>query len=159
MSLKVVISYGDLKAEFEGAPDEVYVSVVRFLEKTVPAFSLASRLQKSVSVKELLEKLGDKLAYTEGEGIVLKIPLSTLPTSNAILLYAGARYLNHLLGLAEKPELSSSELADVVAKPEKTISGRLTELVQKNLLKRVGRGGYVITALGLSHLAESSAAV
>ncbi|MEM2237588.1 MAG: hypothetical protein QXR26_02775 [Candidatus Caldarchaeum sp.] len=158
-SLRVTIAYGELKAEFEGAPEEVYLNVVRFLEKSIPAYSLAARLQKSVGVEELLEKLRDKLVYIQGEGVVVKTPLSNLPTSNAILLYASARYLSHLLGFVEKPECTSSEFADVMAKPEKTISGRLTELVQKNFLKRVGRGGYVITVLGLNYLAESSASV
>ncbi|MDW7978878.1 MAG: hypothetical protein RMH74_08760 [Candidatus Caldarchaeum sp.] len=156
-SLKVSIVYGDLKAEFEGDPGEVYLKVVNFLERSIPAYSLASKLNAFPGVEELLEKLSEMLAYTPSEGVFVKKTLSSLPTSNAILLYAASRYLNNLLGFTESSECSASELAEAVGKPEKTVSGRLTELVQRAYLRRVGRGGYVITPNGLNYLVESSA--
>ncbi len=159
-SLKVTITYGELRAEFEGEPAEVYSNVIKFLEKSIPAYSLAAKLLTSIDVKEMLEKLKDSLGYTPEEGIFVKKPLSSLPTSDAILLYSAARYFSHLLGLSSRPPAcSSSEFAEAFNKPEKTISGRLTELVQRNFLKRVGRGEYVITHLGLNYLVESSSSV
>ncbi len=157
--LKVTITYGELRAEFEGEPAEVYLNVVKFLEKSIPTYSLAAKLLTSMDVGEMLEKLKDSLGYAPDEGIFVKKPLSSLPTSNAILLYSAARYFSHVLGLSDRPECLSSELAEALNKPEKTVSGRLTELVQRNYLKRVGRGGYVITRLGLNHLVESSSLV
>lgn len=156
--LKVSITFGELKAEFEGEPGDVYTQVVRFLEKTIPTYSLARRIQVTVGVEEILEKLADKLAHSPGEGIFVRASLSSLPASTAILLFAAAKHLSHLLGYAPSPEFGGSELSSVLGKPEKTVSGRLSELVQKGFLKRVGRGGYAITSLGLTSLAESSGA-
>jgi DNA-binding transcriptional ArsR family regulator len=102
--------------------------------------------------------LADKLAHSPGEGIFVRASLSSLPASTAILLFAAAKHLSHLLGYAPSPEFGGSELSSVLGKPEKTVSGRLSELVQKGFLKRVGRGGYAITSLGLTSLAESSGA-
>ncbi|MEM1943457.1 MAG: hypothetical protein QXO30_01040 [Candidatus Caldarchaeum sp.] len=158
-SLRVSIAYGELKAEFEGAPEDVYVQVVRFLERSIPGFVLASKLNAFPGAEELLTKLGDVLAYTTSDGVFVKKPLSEMPTSSALLLYAASRYINNLLGFSDKQEFSSSELAGALAKPEKTVSGRLTELVQRGFLKRVGRGGYVITPQGLAYLVESSASI
>lgn len=155
-TLKVSISYGELRAEFEGEPGDVYMQVVRFLEKSLPAFSLAKRIQAAVGVDEILEKLSDRLAYSPGEGVFVKAQLPSLPASTAILLYAASKHLSHLLGHAPSPEFNGSELSSVLGKPEKTISGRLSELVQRGYLKRVGRGGYSITSLGLNSLVESA---
>jgi len=155
-NMKVIITHGDLKAEFDGPPEEVYVSVVRFMEKAIPAYSLASKLQTAAGVEEIVEKLKDKVLYSQSDGLILKMDLTGTPTSTAILLFAATRYLNHILGKADSNEVSAAELAGVLGKPEKTVSGRLSELIQRNLLKRVGRGGYVITPLGLAYLKESS---
>ncbi|MEM1937055.1 MAG: hypothetical protein QXH14_02655 [Candidatus Caldarchaeum sp.] len=157
--LRVSIAYGELKAEFEGEPEDVYVQVVRFLERSIPGFVLASKLNALPGAEELLTKLGDVLAYTTDDGVFVKKSLADMPTSSALLLYAASRYVNNLLGFSDRQECSSSELAGALAKPEKTVSGRLTELVQRGFLKRVGRGGYVITPQGLAYLVESFASI
>lgn len=154
--LKVSIVYGDLKADFEGDPEQVYKDVVRFLEKTIPAYSLASKLSSVTGIDEALEKLKNWLGYDTSSGLFLKADLSKLPTSSAILLFGALKHFNQILGHASGSEFLSSEVADVLGRPEKTVSGRLTELVKKGLLRRVGRGGYCITPSGLSYLVESS---
>ena len=153
-NLKVTISYGELRAEFEGSPEEVYLQVVRFLEKTIPSYSLASRIQRSKGVGETLERLKHIIAYSEGEGIYPSKPLQSFPTSEAILLMLASRYLEYSLGLRDGESATASEIVSVVGRPMKTVSGRLSELVRGGYIKRLERGGYSITGLGLSHLIE-----
>ncbi|MEM1952723.1 MAG: hypothetical protein QXF45_04005 [Candidatus Caldarchaeum sp.] len=154
--LKVSIVYGDLKADFEGEPDQVYREVVRFLEKTIPAYSFASKLSKVTGIEEALDKLKNWLGYDTSSGLFLKADLTKIPTSTAILLFGALKHFNHVMGHVNSSEFLSSEVADFLGRPEKTVSGRLTELVKKGLLKRVGRGGYCLTPTGLSYLVESS---
>lgn len=155
MSLKVSISYGELKAEFEGDPGEVYRSVIQFLERNLPAYSLASKLNQTAGFDQILEKISKVVGYDSSSGLFLKTDLSRLPTSMALLLFAALKHLNHILGHGKSPEFLSSEVAAALGRPEKTVSGRLTELVKKGQLKRLGRGGYVITPAGLYYLVES----
>ena len=57
--LKVSISYGEHRAEFQGGPESVHAQLTRFLEKTVPAFALARKLTEA------------------GEGVAVDAPTAT----------------------------------------------------------------------------------
>jgi len=155
--LRVSISYKDIKADFEGSAGEVYVGVVRFLEKTIPAYSLASRITYSTDLQELLEKLSHLIGYNQNEGVIILKPLQSLPSADAILLFLAKRYIEHGLGLVDSPTASASEIYPALGKPSKTTSGRLSELLQKGLARRLDRGDYTITSLGLRTLVEAQA--
>ena len=65
------------------------------------------------------------------------------------------KYLEYKLGRIESPSISSAELESALsAKSKKTILNNLTKLVQAELIKRLDRGDYAITALGIKHLAD-----
>ncbi|MEM0090207.1 MAG: hypothetical protein QXF84_02535 [Nitrososphaerota archaeon] len=81
-------------------------------------------------------------------------PLNTLSVSEAIMLLCIKRYLEHGLGLAESPSINASELAKSIAKSEKTISGKLSLLLRKGYIRRLDRGDYVITMLGIKEFIE-----
>ncbi|MEM1991735.1 MAG: hypothetical protein QXY58_00700 [Nitrososphaerota archaeon] len=152
--MKVSIQYKDVRADFEGKPDDVYKSIISFMEKVIPSYSLASRISYSVDIQELIEKLRNYLAYNQAEGIFLLKPLNTLSVSEAIMLLCIKRYLEHGLGLAESPSINASELAKSIAKSEKTISGKLSLLLRKGYIRRLDRGDYVITMLGIKEFIE-----
>ncbi|MEM1666721.1 MAG: hypothetical protein QXP86_05395 [Nitrososphaerota archaeon] len=152
--MKVSIQYKDVRADFEGKPDDIYKSIISFMEKVIPSYSLASRISYSVDIQELIEKLRNYLAYNQAEGIFLLKPLNTLSVSEAIMLLCIKRYLEHGLGLAESPSINASELAKSIAKSEKTISGKLSLLLRKGYIRRLDRGDYVITMLGIKEFIE-----
>ncbi|MEM4546373.1 MAG: hypothetical protein QW328_06415 [Nitrososphaerota archaeon] len=152
--MKVSIQYKDVRADFEGKPDDIYKSIISFIEKVIPSYSLASRISYSVDIQELIEKLRNYLAYNQAEGIFLLKPLNTLSVSEAIMLLCIKRYLEHGLGLAESPSINASELAKSIAKSEKTISGKLSLLLRKGYIRRLDRGDYVITMLGIKEFIE-----
>ncbi|HIQ29885.1 MAG TPA: hypothetical protein EYH45_04905 [Candidatus Caldiarchaeum subterraneum] len=153
--LKVNIEYGDLRAEFEGDPSEVYASVIRFLEKAIPTYSLASRIAYSTDLQTLLEQLSDIIAYNQREGVLFLKPINALPAADAILLFLAKRYIEHALGLRDSPTASFSEIQSAIGKPDKTVSGRLSELLQKGYVRRLDRGDYTITTLALKMLTEA----
>jgi DNA-binding transcriptional ArsR family regulator len=152
--MKVSIQYKDVRADFEGRPDDVYRSIVSFMEKVIPSYSLASKISYSVDLQSLIEKLRDYLAYNQAEGVFLLKPLNALSISEAIMLLCIKRYLEHGLGLAESPSINASELAKNIAKSEKTISGKLSLLLRKGYIRRLDRGDYVITMLGIKEFVE-----
>lgn len=154
-SMKVSVQYKELKVEFEGKPEDVYRNLISFMEKTIPTYSLASKLQYSISLQEMIEKLEGQLAYVQGEGIVILKTLSSMSTAEAIMLYCTKRYLEHDLGLSGSPSVSASELSKAVAKPEKTVSGELSRLLQKGYIRRLDRGEYVVTMLGIKDFIEN----
>ncbi|MCS7135636.1 MAG: hypothetical protein RMJ14_02640 [Nitrososphaerota archaeon] len=152
--MRVSVQYKDVRADFEGRPDDVYRSIVSFMEKAIPSYSLASRITYSVSIQELIEKLKEYLAYNQSEGIFLLKPLNTLSVSEAIMLLCIKRHIEHGLGMVESPSINASELAKTIVKSEKTISGKLSILLQKGYLRRLDRGDYVITTLGIKEFVE-----
>ncbi|MEM3123962.1 MAG: hypothetical protein QW756_07740 [Nitrososphaerota archaeon] len=156
--LKVTISYDELTAQFEGQPADVYEQVVRFLEKVLPAYRLSSMIQRSASVTELMERLKGLIAYSEGEGIYLTKPFHTLATPDAILLLLTIRHLESALGLKEMKAVTPKEMMAMLGRPMKTVSGRLSELVRKGYVKRLGRAGYSLTGLGLSYVLDTFSA-
>lgn len=152
--LKVSIRYGELEAEFSGAPGEVYRQVVSFLEKVIPAYSLAKKISSALGLQEVLERLSGMLGYEESEGLFFTEGLERFPVSDAVLLLALKSHLEHGLGRRESPTVNLSELSRALSKSEKTVSGRLTELVQRGMLRRLDRGDYTITQLGIRHVLE-----
>jgi len=153
--LKVSISYKDLRADFEGSPAEVYAGVISFLEKTIPAYSLASRISYSIDLQELLERLSGVIGYNAEEGVFFLKSLNSLPVTEAVTLFLTKRYIEHALGLKDSPTASASEISAALGKSEKTTSGRLSELLQKGFIRRLDRGDYTITTLALKSFVES----
>jgi len=153
--LKVTIRYGDIEAEFSGSPEVVYQQVISFMEKTIPEYSLARRIALSLDVRDLIEAFSHMLAYNEEQGIFLTRSLSELESvSDAILFAALKRYIEYKLGRSESSSITSAELESALPAKKKTILNNLTRLVQSDLLKRLDRGDYVITPLGIKYLMD-----
>ncbi len=153
--LRVTIKYGDLETSFSGPPEAVYRQIIAFMEKALPAYSLARKIAFNTDLKDLLEAFSDVFAYDAQEGLFFKLSLSQLKSvSDAILLLALRKCLEHKLGRIEAPNISPGELEAALTAKKKTIMNNLTKLVQSELLKRLDRGDYAITPLGIKYLAD-----
>jgi len=153
--LKVTIRYGDLEMSFSGPPEAVYRQIIAFMEKTLPAYSLARKIAFNMDLRDLLEAFSEVFAYDAQEGLFFRISLSQLKSvSDQILLLALRKYLEHKLGRIEAPNISPGELEATLPAKKKTIMNNLTKLVQLELLKRLDRGDYTITPLGVKYLAD-----
>ena len=156
--LKVTIKYGDLEAEFSGSPEAVYREIVSFMEKAIPTYSLAKKITFSLDLRDLLESFSHMLAYNEEQGIFFTTSLNELKSvSDAILFMALRKYLEYKLGRMESASVTSAELESGLSAKKKTILNNLTKLVQSEFLKRLDRGDYAITPLGIKHLMDKYA--
>ncbi|MCX8187435.1 MAG: hypothetical protein N3F65_02355 [Nitrososphaeria archaeon] len=153
--LRVVIKFGDVEAEFSGSPEAVYRQVVSFMEKMLPTYSLAKKIAFSMDLRDLLEAFSDIFAYEKEEGLFFKMGLIGLKSaSDAILFMALKKYLEYKLARVDNPSISSSELEVGLPAKKKTILNNLTKLAQMGLLRRLEKGDYAITSLGIKYLAD-----
>ncbi|MEM4636820.1 MAG: hypothetical protein QXE44_04960, partial [Nitrososphaerota archaeon] len=131
--MKVTIRYRDIEAQFAGEPREVYMQVVKFMEKVIPTYTLASKIILEIGLEEIFEKLSDSIAYNSEEGIIFLKNLVDLPSQDAILFFALKNHIEHKIGRREDPAISIVDLSKNLQKKEKTISGRLSELINLKL--------------------------
>lgn len=150
--LKIVIQFGELKGEAEGSPEEALRFVLSFLQQHLPSYSLAHRLAAGPDLSQIADALQDYIGYSEGEGLFIRPVARGLPTSQLILLFLVKQKLENLTGLSQKSSVSLPELAEALGVKPKTLTARLTELARLGFVKRVERGEYQITAIGVTEL-------
>lgn len=154
-NLKVTIKYGSIESTCEGSADEVLKFVFRFIRDVYPNYAIVSGLTLTVDLENLLKRLSDVITFLpKGQSIILK-PTKDLTDSDLILTYLVAAYVGNQIGLREKDYLSMAGLLDRTGKPAGTVAGRLSELVDRLCVERVGRGEYRVTAYGVKEFNDA----
>lgn len=144
--LRVHVEYGELKADFEGNPDEVSTAFIDFLNKVYPSFELASRLVFKPDLVKLSRALEGVIEYSP-EGLIL-VPRE-LTSEEAIILSLLGVYVGNKLGIFAEDSISVNQIASVSGKASKTILNQLKGMIDDGLAERVGRGEYKIKSLGI----------
>lgn len=153
--VKVQVRYRDSTVEFSGSPSDVYSQVLSYLEKTIPALSLAHRIIYAPDTQEILETVKDTIAFRPSEGLTVMRPLISFSIADAITLLLLKRYLENALGIKLEDGVSLGELSKMLDKPMKTVSARISELMTHGTVRRIDKGSYSLTALGLKNALES----
>lgn len=153
-ALHVNIIYKGVETSFKGRPDQVYRAVISYLEKAIPAFSLASKVSYSLDLQKILSDVKNVLAYVPDQGMIFINTISSFPMSDVVMLYLLKCYLEHSLGMRESPSVAIADIKNTLTHPEKSISSRLTELIKRGWVRRVGRGSYVATLVGVRKISE-----
>lgn len=153
-ALCVNIVYRGVETTFKGRPDQVYRAVISYLEKAIPAFSLASKVSFSLDLQKILSDVKDVLAYVPDQGMIFIDSLSSFPASDAVMLYLLKCYLEHSLGMRDSPSAAIGDIKSALTHPEKSLSSRLTELMKRGWVRRIGRGSYVATLVGVREISE-----
>jgi len=156
-SLKVHLEYGEIKVDFEGSPEDVIKFIMEFIAKHYPAYELVRNLTLTVDLEDLLRKLEGIIGFSP-EGVVITIPkekVSKLSIRDQIALHLVKVYVGNQLKKIEKATLSVDELLKAIGGRIGAMAGRLSEMVDENLVERVGRGEYRITTYGLKHFSEA----
>ncbi len=150
--MRLSLQYGELKAEFEGTPEEVMTLLIRFIEQQLPSISIARRITLTVDLESLIDAVETYIGYSKEDGFFLKPGFQQLPSSDQILLLLAKRHLENIWGITQTPTMNAREIADKLGLKEGTSSSRLTELLRKGMVRRLERGDYAITTLGLQEL-------
>ncbi len=153
-NLRVTVKHSDLELTFEGDVTSVIRSFHEFVERVLPAYSLARSLLASVTLPELLDSVKDYVVYDDSLGFVFKPTAHGLPASDQVLLFLALRRAEHLMGKRSSSFTSLRELSEGLGLKRGTLTGALSELRKAGLVKRLERGDYEITQTGLQYLVE-----
>jgi len=152
--LELFVRYKDMELRFKGKPDDVTRSFLRFIQKILPTYDLASKLALTIDLEDLLKSLEGIIAFTP-EGPVVMVPKERLGGErDAILLHLVKAYVGYRTGRLEEDSLSTSEIASLTGGKTSTIGARLSELVSAGQVERVGRGEYRMTTLGIRNFID-----
>ncbi len=152
--LEASVKYGQLESHFTGTVDEVIRGVIKFISEVCPAYDLASRLVVTVDIEKLIEDMEGVIAITD-EGLISTIPSGILSDKEAIRLQLIKAYLGYRLAKRDKETMSLGDLITETQGKPGAVAGRLSEMVGENLVKRVGRGEYKITTLGIKDFCDT----
>jgi len=138
--------------------EEVFRGVSKALSQHFPMYELVSGLIFKPDYERLFTKLRGTVTFLSGGEFVLGVG-SEVSDLDTVLICLTAAYAGHELSLGEKDSLSISEIHDVIQASglpysRKTVNNRLSDLAKRNMAKRVGRGEYRVTELGVKHFLE-----
>ncbi len=157
--MDVKVEYGQLKAEFSGNPEEVFLSFADFLRKAIPGIDLAHKISASFSTRDLIEKFQGAVRITP-EGPRVWTGDSDLSDKELVALQLVATKIGFETGRHTTSDLSLAELQSATGLKAKSISSRLSEATK---LGHIGREQstqgvrYRITTQGVDWLSRALA--
>jgi CTP-dependent riboflavin kinase len=152
--LDVTITYGELKAEFRGDPQQVLVSVNEFLAKNIANLDLASKVTINYSLNDLIKMFGDYVKITP-EGPRVWVGEQKLSDKGILGLQLVAAKINHESGKVALPSLTLTEMRTATGLNPKSISSRMSEMLKWGYVdKETSEEGvrYKITTQGINWL-------
>ena len=153
-SLNVTITYGELRAEFNGDPQQVLASINEFLAKNIPNLDLASKVTINYSLNDLISMFGDYVKITP-EGPRVWVGEQKLSDKVILGLQLVAAKINHESGKATLPSLTLTEMRTATGLNPKSISSRMSEMLKWGYVdKETSEEGvrYKITTQGINWL-------
>ena len=147
LNLRVNVEYGDLKASFEGTPEEVFEAFIRFLTDALPSFSIVSKILITTDIAGLMDEL-EGIVKISSEGQIV-IENTNLSVYEGVCLTLTGAYVGCKLGVLDDSSLQPTQIGRMIGKAPKTVRNELPNLIRKGLVERVGKGRYMITSYGL----------
>jgi len=146
--LRVKVFFEKGTAEFSGTVEDVTRGLLKFVMELYPEIRLVRNLSLSLDLEKVSEALKGLIAINP-EPVILA-DIGGLTVSESCLLALTTRYLAYMFGKSDKPSISLEELSKQLAKSRKTLSARLSELLNRQLVEKLERGEYKITLKGLN---------
>lgn len=155
--LRILVFYGNLKAEFSGTPETVMGSVNQFIAKNIPSINLAQKLLLNYSLSELIGKFQNFVRITpEGPRVVEKERLSD---KELVALQLVAQRMAFESGSATTSSSQLGTIQEITGLNPKSLSSRLSELSKTGQVMRESNeeGGtrFKITTEGIAWLIEA----
>lgn len=152
--VNVVVTYGETTVQFNGPPETVMESVLRFIAKEIPNIDLAKKISLNYQASELIEMYSDFVKITpEGPRVITEG--KKLSDKDLIALQLIVCKLANELGKIDSADMSAQELQIATTLNPKSVSSRLSELVKSGYVqKENGERGvrYRITTQGIHWL-------
>jgi predicted transcriptional regulator len=153
-SVNVVVTYGDTKVEFKGAPEAVLESVLRFIAKEIPNIDLARKISLNYEASELIQSYAEYVKITpEGPRVITEG--KKLSDKEVVAIQLVACRIASEVGRSDSPDTSVQDLQLATAMNPKSLSSRLSELSKLGYVQKVdGEQGirYRITTQGIHWL-------
>ena len=153
-NVNVVVTYGETKVEFKGAPETVMESLLRFLAKEIPNIDLAKKISLNYQASELIDTYSDFVKITpEGPRVITEG--KKLSDKELIALQLVACKIANELGKTDSADISAQDLQASTALNPKSVSSRLSELIKSSYVQKENddRGvQYRITTQGIHWL-------
>jgi hypothetical protein len=150
--LKVAIRWGDLKADYEGLPDDVLRGVIGFLKRAYPALEVVEKIALTTDLDRLVKSLEGLVGVQPSGPVILYGGKITIEQSVSLLL--GGAYASYRLNLLDQESLPLDALCRLTGKTGGALRGTLSRMKDKQLIERLPEGGYKITQLGIKLLTD-----
>lgn len=152
--VNVTITFGLLRIEFSGSPEEVVRQFNQFVQQQLPQYDLAQKISSNFSLNDLMILFSNFIRITP-EGA--RIWSTDLSDKEIISLQLVAAKIEYLLGKKASPNLSLPEIQSSTGLNSKSISSRISELVKANHIERESSEKgvtYKMTTLGIEWLRQ-----
>ncbi|MEM3404020.1 MAG: hypothetical protein QXJ17_05775 [Nitrososphaeria archaeon] len=131
--VNVTITFGLLRAEFSGTPEEVVKLFNQFIMQQLPQYDLAQKISLNFTLNDLMLAFANFIRITP-EGA--RIWSTDLSDKEIIALQLVATKIEYLMNRRSSPSLSLQEIQASTGLNSKSISSRLSELVKANHVER-----------------------
>lgn len=151
--IKAHLEFENFKVDVEGEPDEVFHAVVDFLNRVFPSLKTVLNITFTVDFMKLMEDASGILKVAP-EGPILASGIN-LAADDAITSSLVGAYLGYELKKLPDPSLSIQDLSKIIGKTVKTVSNQIAGALKEGIVKKVGKGRYQITNVGVAHFQET----
>jgi len=140
--------------------EEVFRGVAKALSQHFPLYSLVSGLVFKPDYEQVFAELKGLVTFFSGGEFVLDFG-PEVSDYDTVLICLVSAYAGYELNLCEKNTLTIDETHIIIKASglpysRKTINNRLGDLAKMGLARRIGRGEYQVTDLGIKHFLEQS---
>jgi hypothetical protein len=152
--LNVTITFGLLRTEFSGTPEEVVRQFNQFILQQLPQYDLAQKISVNFSLNDLMTTFSNFIRITP-EGA--RIWSTDLSDKEIIALQLVAAKIEYFLNKKPSQNLSLQEVQSSTGLNSKSISSRISEMVKANYVEReiLEKGvTHRITTLGIEWLRQ-----
>jgi len=153
-NVNVIVTFGDVKVQFNGSAESVMTSVINFLSKQVPSMDLAKKISLNYTAADLIETYSPLIKMTPEGPRVMPDNNAKLSDKDMVGLQLIAVKIAKDLGKLQDDAMQVSELHSCTALNPKSISSRISEMVKAGHVARDERepGKYRITTSGIHWL-------
>jgi len=154
-NLEIIIKYKDMEISLRGSPEEVTKEALKWINKNVPGFIIASKLFYEPDYIELTEVISKYIKSTSNGDLYFLDTARRFSMHIKILLILSLIRILNYTGYRDTDQATLEELSKILVSTQKSVSSRLSELKSYGYIDKLKEGKqtrYKITVRGLLYL-------